>query len=396
MINAVLLFFYIATPVWILLLCKRFKPIQKVGEVLMAYFVGIFFAVIIWVFQDSGVLDGEHLTSLRRMQSAVCESVIPFAIPLMLFSANLTHLRKQLNSGGRALLAGLLAATVCTTLGAFIFNSYIGENMYKVAGLMTGVAVGGTPNMASLQFALRLPENTFIQLQAADMLMSFFYLLFIFTIGKVVLRKFLPKYVPLPGGHGGVRQASMVEGQYYFMRSRGGLIQMLKSLGVSFAIVGFALGSSLLIFGEIRVPYLMLLITTLSLAASFAKPVRELRYSFDVGMFLVLIFNVAIASMVDFSNLLNPEMYYLAGYVAMSVFGSLLLHALLCKLFKVDADTFMVASNALINSPPFVPVVAAAIGNRQVVLVGITVGIVGYAVGNYLGFTVAEVLKNIL
>ncbi len=394
MVNLILLFFYIATPVWILLLCKRFKPIQKVGEVLMAYFAGIFFAIIIWVFQDSGVLAGEQLTSLRSMQSTICEMVIPFAIPLMLFSANLTHLRKQLSSGGRALLTGLVAVTITTTTCAFVFHPYIGDNMYKVAGLITGVEVGGTPNMAALQFALRLPENTFIQLQAADMLVCFFYLLFIFTIGKVILRKLLPKYVPLASGKD--QQRSVSEGQYYFMRSRGGLIQMLKSLGVSVLLVAISVGSSMLLFGEIRVPYLMLVLTTLSIAASFIKPVRNLRYSFDVGMFLVLVFNISIASMVDFSDLLNPEMYYLAGYVASSVFGSVLLHALLCKLFKVDADTFIVSSNALINSPPFVPVVAAAIGNRQVILVGITVGIVGYAVGNYLGFTVAEILKNVL
>jgi uncharacterized membrane protein len=142
--------------------------------------------------------------------------------------------------------------------------------------------------------------------------------------------------------------------------------------------------------------FLMLFITTLSLAASFVGAVRRLRYSFDAGMFLVLIFNVTIASMVDFGQLFNVDIYYISGYVAYSVFGSMLLHALLCKLFRVDADTFMVTSTAFINSPPFVPVTAAAIGNRQVILVGITVGIIGYAMGNYLGFTVAEALKSLL
>lgn len=396
MLSFFLLFFYIATPVWILLLCKRFKPIRKVGEVLMAYFVGVFFALVIWVFQDSGLLEGEQLESLRRMQSSVCDSVIPFAIPLMLFSSNLTHLRRQLSTGARALLAGLVAVAGATFAAAFIFRPYVGENMYKVAGLVAGVETGGTPNMAALQLALKVPVNMFIQLQAADMAVCFLYLLFIFSVGKILLRRFLPKYAEpaADGGSGAVR--SNGEGSYYFMRSRGGMLQMFKSLCASVLVVGVSMASSLLVFGEIRVPFLMLALTTLSIAASFVKPVRRLRYSFDTGMFLVLIFNIAIASMVDFSDLLNPEMYYLAGYVTTCVYGSLLIHALLCRLLKVDADTFMVSSAALVNSPPFVPVVAAAIGNKQVILVGITVGIVGYAVGNYLGFTVAEVLKTML
>ncbi|MDR1343654.1 MAG: DUF819 family protein [Prevotellaceae bacterium] len=387
------LLLYIATPVLILRMCKKFKSVQKIGEVLVAYFAGVFFALVIWLFAELGVLEGERLASLRKLQSGVCDLVIPFAIPLMLFSGNFRHLKAQLGGASRALLTGLVAVVCMTVIGSFIFHPYI-PDMWKIAGLIAGVETGGTPNMVALQFALKVPENTFMQLQASDMLVCFFYLLFLFSIGKVLLRKFLPKY-KAPAGDSATGVSSG-EGAYYFMHSRHGLLQMLKSLGVSAAVVLLSIGFSMLLFGEINVPCLMLALTTLSIAASFVKPVQKLRYSFDVGMFLVLIFNVAIASMVDFTQFFNAEIYYIAGYVFFCVFGSLLLHALLCKLCKVDADTFMVSSTALINSPPFVPVVAAAIGNRQVILIGISVGMVGYAVGNYLGFIVAEVMSKAL
>jgi uncharacterized membrane protein len=225
----------------------------------------------------------------------------------------------------------------------------------------------------------------------------FFYLLFLFSVGNILFRKFLPRYVYTNAGADSVVEHS--EGAYYFMRTPHEVLQVLKSLGVSVVVVGLSAGATLLLFGgpiDNNMAYLMLFITTLSLAASFIGAVRRLRYSFDTGMFLVLIFNVTIASMVDLDQLFNVDIYYILGYVAYSVFGSMLLHALLCKLFRVDADTFMVTSTAFINSPPFVPVTAAAIGNRQVILVGMAIGIIGYAVGNYLGFTVAEVLKSLL
>ncbi|RLD89614.1 MAG: hypothetical protein DRJ09_06290 [Bacteroidetes bacterium] len=41
----------------------------------------------------------------------------------------------------------------------------------------------------------------------------------------------------------------------------------------------------------------------------------------------------------------------------------------------------------------FVPAVAEALKNKDVVMSGITVGIIGYAIGNYLGLVIAELLK---
>jgi uncharacterized membrane protein len=68
------------------------------------------------------------------------------------------------------------------------------------------------------------------------------------------------------------------------------------------------------------------------------------------------------------------------------VFGSYLLTILGAKLFKVDGDTAVITSNTLINSPIFVPMIAASMKNKDIIVVGITIGLVGYAVGNYLGF----------
>ena len=36
-------------------------------------------------------------------------------------------------------------------------------------------------------------------------------------------------------------------------------------------------------------------------------------------------------------------------------------------------------------SPPFVPVIAAALKNKEIVVSGLIIGIIGYAIGNYLG-----------
>ena len=81
------------------------------------------------------------------------------------------------------------------------------------------------------------------------------------------------------------------------------------------------------------------------------------------------------------------------GFVTFCIFGSLLLHALLCRIFNIDTDTMIITSTSAICSPPFVPVVANALKNREIILSGLYTGIIGYAIGNYLGISISYALK---
>lgn len=83
---------------------------------------------------------------------------------------------------------------------------------------------------------------------------------------------------------------------------------------------------------------------------------------------------------------------HILWYIAFTIFGSLVLQILFAKIFKIDGDTVLVSSIALINSPPFVPMVAAILKNRDVVIVGLAIGLLGYAIGNYLGIGIYYLL----
>jgi len=62
----------------------------------------------------------------------------------------------------------------------------------------------------------------------------------------------------------------------------------------------------------------------------------------------------------------------------------------------VDRDTMMISSTAAICSPPFVGMVAGALGNRALIAPGIAAGILGYAMGNYLGVMASRLLSLFL
>ena len=80
-------------------------------------------------------------------------------------------------------------------------------------------------------------------------------------------------------------------------------------------------------------------------------------------------------------------------YIIMVVPGALLLHGILSRIFKVDVDNFLIISVALSMSPPFVPVVAASLKNREIILPGLIIGLLGYALGNYIGVGVSFLLQ---
>ena len=109
-------------------------------------------------------------------------------------------------------------------------------------------------------------------------------------------------------------------------------------------------------------------------------------------MYLILVFCIVVASMADITMLQNIS-FNLFYFIVIALFGSLILQAILSKIFKIDADTMIITSTALICSPPFVPVVAGAIKNKAIILPGITIGIVGYAIGNFVGIFLAHFLK---
>ena len=137
----------------------------------------------------------------------------------------------------------------------------------------------------------------------------------------------------------------------------------------------------------------ILSITSLGIAASFVKRVREIKTSYDAGMYLVYIFSMVVASMADLTKLNLSGGIYLLLYITFAIFISLAIQLLLSRLFKLDADTVLISSVSLINSPPFVPLVAAAMKNKNVIITGLTVGLVGYAIGNYLGYIISLILS---
>ncbi len=72
------------------------------------------------------------------------------------------------------------------------------------------------------------------------------------------------------------------------------------------------------------------------------------------------------------------------------------MHLLIARWLKIDADTTIITSVACICSPPFVPMVVAALKNKDMLLSGISAGVLGYAVGNIASIGVAYLFQFVV
>ena len=379
MLQFLSLLFYFLTPCLVIYLCRRFTFLNKIGEVLLLYIVGILVSNL--VIFPLGIGD-----SLHGIQDALTSMTILLAFPMILFGSDFKNWK--LKETVIALCIGLLSVVIVDIIGFYIFND--NQNGFeKIAGLLVGVYTGGTPNLASLKIALDVEPETYIFVHTFDMIISFVYLVFLMSCGirffRIILSRDVTHYTN--ENKQDVIGASEADNKKHFPKT-------LASLGLSILIIGIGMGVSLLVSGKVDdMLVLILTMTTLSIAASFLPFVNKMEKSYDLGMYFVLVFSLVVASMVDVTSIDYSAGVNIIAYITFVIFASLMLSIIFSKIFKVDADTMVITSVALINSPLFVPMIAESMKNKKVIITGVAVGVIGYAVGNYLGIIVSQILK---
>lgn len=372
-------------PALVLWLCKRVSFLGKIGPVLLLYGLGI-------IIGNIGLMPGQ----MAAVQEVLSNAMVPLAIPLMLFGC--TFKMKGARSQILALITGMISVTVSVITGYLIFGRNLPEGT-KIGGMLTGVYTGGTINLAALKTMLGVKEETYILINSYDILVSFLYLSFLLAIGIRLFRKFLPNTMGEFTQKDEVRIRTEMEKEsrkpFKSLFTRTGAAYVGKLLGLTILIAGISAGVALALPESMFMTVFILMLTTLGIGCSFIKKIHNMKYSYDIGMYFIYIFCIVVASMADLGELNLAGGLGLLGYLMVAVFGSLLLQVVFAKIFSIDSDMMVIASVTYINSPPFVPMMAAAMKNKDVLIPGLTIGVIGYAAGNYLGFLISRLLELI-
>jgi uncharacterized membrane protein len=168
-------------------------------------------------------------------------------------------------------------------------------------------------------------------------------------------------------------------------------VEVIKSLVLGIILTAISVGISFLYFGSINAPTIIISLTFMGTLVSLIPSINKMKANFQTGDFLLLSFGLAMGILSDFSNF-SLESINIFVFMALILYGSLIIHLFFAKLFKIDTDTFIITSSAAIMSPPFIPAIAASIKNRQIILAGLSTGIMGMALGNLLGILMYQIL----
>lgn len=379
---------YVLIPIAIIECFKRSKWIRKIGTVVAAYAIGIIFALTGFVHFEAGT---EAAVTFSKLQSTLMSVTVPLAIPLMLFNCDFRLWTKALPKTIWSLVGGISAVLIAVVSGYFIFRTPEISEFNKVAAMMTGIYTGGTMNFNALGASLGVDKTLMAIVLAFEMVLTTPYIFFIIGGGYKVFRKILPYNDVTRRGRTDEEVASKDVENYGGMFAKENVGGMFAGLGLSVLFLAIGAGLALLITGTLNELVVILTITTLSIIASFFKKVRELPKTFELGMFFILIFSVIVASLFDIHSV-NGGSMIIGMFVAWVMISTAVLHLLFCRVAHVSGDLFCVSQVALLCSPPFVPPVVGAMQNKKVLISGIVIGLVGYAIGTYLGVLIAFVL----
>ena len=173
---------YILAPVLLLYGCKKSGWLNRFGAVGLAYVLGI-------VLGNIGLVKPE----MKPLQENFTSVTIALALPLLLFSINIKQWSRLALKTGLAVLLGIIAVMLIIVIGHYFFKDKI-DYCWQVSGLMVGVYIGATANMAAIMKGINGDPETYMLVNAYDILICIPFFFFLITKAQSWLVKILPPF----------------------------------------------------------------------------------------------------------------------------------------------------------------------------------------------------------
>jgi uncharacterized membrane protein len=341
---------------------------------------------------------------------------VSVAIVLILLTVDL----RSVFSAGPQMLVAFLIGAVGTALGAssaaLVLSGNIGPETYKLAGQYTGTYTGGGVNFAALGDYFETSSDMFSAAVAADVVITAIWLIACLSIPILLSRG--------DGDGGRVESdpeelAPAVAGEV--PDSAAALESDLEDAGVAVGVSGISADLKESLYSTVKAVSLsetaalvtlavglvwfagvlaaawpvpeVLLLTTLVLLVAQVPAVKELSGSAMWGNYLLHLFLAANGAQSVIANIfaIGPAVFYFAA-ATVAVHGIVIFG--IGRLAGIDAPTLAVASQANIGGPASAMALAGARGYSRLLLPGIAVGLLGYAIGNYSGALLGSVIRS--
>lgn len=357
------------------------KFFSKVGPAIIVIIIGI-------VLSNVGIVP-----TMAPVYGVIMEYAVYLSIALLLLDVDL---KAMLTLSKQPLLAigfAVLSVSVVALLAGLYFAPSMNEG-WKVAGMFVGTYTGGSANMTAIGMGLDATADTFAMANTADYIIGLPTMIIFFALPNILKNsKLFAKYWPYK-----LEDHELLEEDQSdkFLGSKQWSIGEISALfGIAFALVWAATLISGLFPETVRSAGKILTLTTLSIILAQFKQIRSIKGNKDLGLFMAMFFLCVIGFLVDLSGFFANTMD-IVFYCLVVIFGSLMLHVILCRLFKIKYQYVILSIIAAVADGTTAGILAASSGWESLVSIGIVLGIIGGVLGNYIGIPLAYFLKSLI
>jgi uncharacterized membrane protein len=355
------------------------------------------------------------LANLRIMPPAagvydvVNDELVPLALPLLLFRANLFHIVRQT----RWLFLAFHLAALGTVVGAVVAATTLGSRVNdapEVASIMTASYIGGGVNFFAVARSLDIGGAVTGPLLVADN----FIMVGMFAVLMAVARsRWARRWYRHPHTADAVDSRELAA--EHWRRKEISLLDIAAALAVAAAVVAAARATShlaseaLLGLGESEAAgrnawapiaqvagnrFVHITAWSMLVATAGHRLLARVQGAEELGGFLLYVFLFVIGLPADLWVVVSQVPLMFAFCLIMAA-TNLVVAFGLGRLFRLDLEELVLAVNASLGGPPTAAAMAVSLGWSKLVLPALLVGIWGYTIGTAVGLAVGEVLRRL-
>ena len=346
----------------------------------------------------------------------VTDYLLPLAIPLLLFRANIVKIARETGW----MLVAFHISTLGTVLGAilavFLLHGRV-ERLPELAGIMTASYVGGMVNFFAVQDSFATSGTLTGPLIVADnFIMAGILVALLFISGsKFFLRHYSHPHTPdvdATDKNAGDEKSKNLAAEHW-RRKDVSLLDIAKALAVAFIVVAISavirqqmevwlrapviaelISNKVVmsvVFGILCNKFVWITFVSMLVATIFHRQIEKINGADEMGGFMLYIFLFSVGLPADLVQVLSkmPDLFVFCTIIAVT---NLVFTLVVGRLFNFDLEELLLCVNASIGGPPTAAAMAIAKGWSQLVLPALLVGIWGYTIGTFVGILVGQSL----
>ncbi len=358
---------------------ERFDWVKKISSAVVCTLLGIALA-------NMGVI-----AHTGPMHDAVFTFAIPYAIVLVIIGTDM----RELTNAGRPMLIAYGAACFGSLVGGVasgaMMAAWVGPETWKLAGAFSAAFAGGGMNFAAVGQGLEMDASTFSAAAVADNLSTVPYLLAQVGLFGILSATFLSR-----SGVGASASEAVGEADEEAMRRRWTDTELnITDIAILGALPLLALWTARLLSGYLPAIPEVLWLTTMALVAAQFPWARKLRGAEVLSYFALHIFFIVLGAASVLSEVAQAGLPIFSFMIALLVIHVVVAYGI-GWFARVDLATVSIASQAAIGGPGSALAIGMAMKWHKLVAPAVIVGIFGYALGNYLGFACAYIVRSLV